>query len=150
MKLTKIHRVLKFKESDWVKKYINFNTEQRINAANNSKKIFLSWWSTVSMAKQWKIYKKELTSDWLKVKKGFKKYISRTTHIIHKIFGKNYAAAHEIKPVLTLNKPIYVWFTVLQLSKWLMYDFHYNFSKTFFVGQLLFTDTDERCLRRLF
>ena len=34
----------------------------------------------------------------------FLKYTSRTTHITHKIFGKNYAAIHEIKPVLTLTK----------------------------------------------
>ena len=34
----------------------------------------------------------------------FLKYTSRTTHITHKIFGKNYAAIHEIKPVLTLKK----------------------------------------------
>ena len=59
--------------------------------------------------------------------KDFLKYTSRSTHIIYKIFDKNYAAIHEIKPVLTLNKPICVGFTVLELSKWLMYDFHYSF-----------------------
>ena len=61
--------------------------------------------------------------------KDFLKYTSRQTHITHKIFGMNYAAVHEIKPVLTLNKPICVGFTVLELSKWLMYDFHYSFIK---------------------
>ena len=50
-------------------------------------------------------------------------------HITHKIFGKNFAAIHEIKPVLMLKKPIYVGFTVLDLSKRKMYDFHYNFIK---------------------
>ena len=63
------------------------------------------------------------------------------THITHKIFAKNYAAIHEIKPVLTLNKPIYVGFTVFELSKCLMYDFHYNFVKNNFDAELLFTDT---------
>ena len=61
--------------------------------------------------------------------KGFWKYTSRPTRITQKIFDKNYAAIHEIKPVLTLNKPIYVGFVVLELSKWLMYDFYYNFIK---------------------
>ena len=74
--------------------------------------------------------------------KDFLKYTSRPTHITHKIFDKNYAAIHEIKPVLILNKPIYVGFTVLDLSKWKMYDFHYNFIKKNFNAELLFTDTD--------
>ena len=74
--------------------------------------------------------------------KDFLKYTSRPTHITHKIFGKNYAAIHEIKPVLMLNKPIYVGFTVLDLSKWNMYDFHYHFIKKNFNAKLLFTDTD--------
>ena len=40
------------------------------------------------------------------------------------------------------NKPIYAGSTVLELSKWLMYYFHYNFIKKNFDTELLFTDTD--------
>ena len=59
--------------------------------------------------------------------KHFLKYTSRPTHITHKILHNNYVAIHETKPVSTLRKPIYVGFTVLELSKWLMHDFHYSF-----------------------
>ena len=40
MKLAKIHKVLRFKQSDWIKKYIDFNTEKRTTAANSFEKIF--------------------------------------------------------------------------------------------------------------
>ena len=59
-----------------------------------------------------------------------------------KNLGKGYAAIHEIKPVLILNKPTYVECTVLDLSKWKVYDFHYNFVKKNFDAELLFTDMD--------
>ena len=71
-----------------------------------------------------------------------KKFVNRSNHVSHKILDKNFAAIHEIKSVLMLNKPIYVRFTVLELSKWLMCDFHYNFIKKHFDTELLFTDTD--------
>ena len=72
--------------------------------------------------------------------KDFLNYTSKPTYITHKILGEDYAAIHETKPVLILNKPIYIGFSVLDLSKWKMYDFHYNFIT--FDAELLFTDTD--------
>ena len=63
------------------------------------------------------------------VNNDFLKYVIKPTQITYKNFDKNYATIYEIKPVLTLDKTIYVGFTVLELGKWLMYDFHYNFIK---------------------
>ena len=125
-----------------MKKYIEFNTKKRMNVANSFEKDFFKLMiSSVygkRMEKFWKIINVRLVNN----KKDFLKHTSRPTHITHKIFDKNFAAIHEIKPVLTLNKPIFVGVTVLELSKCFIYDFHYNFVKKHFDAELLFTDTD--------
>ena len=62
---------------------------------------------------------------------------------ITKIFDKNFIVVHQIKTDLTLNKPIYVGVCILELSKLLMYQFHYDYVlKTFKSAKLLFTDTE--------
>ena len=58
--------------------------------------------------------------------KDFSKYTGKPTYITGKSFDKDYADIHETKPVLILNKTVYVRFTVIDLSKRKMYDFHYN------------------------
>ena len=58
------------------------------------------------------------------------------------MFSKNLVAIHKIKAVLALNKPVYVGFSILDLSKLLMYEFHYNYIINKSDAKLLFTDKD--------
>ena len=74
--------------------------------------------------------------------KDYVRCISKPSFVSQKIFSKNFVAIHDIKPVLTLNKPIYVGFSILDLSKCLMYEFHCKYIKSNFDPKLLFTDTD--------
>ena len=54
--------------------------------------------------------------------KDYIRCVSRPSFISQKTFSKNFVAVHKIKPVLTFNKPIYVGFSILELSKSLMYE----------------------------
>ena len=61
--------------------------------------------------------------------KDYVKYVSRPTFVSQKIFSKNFVAIHKVKPILLLNKPIYLGFSILELSKLLMHDFRYSYLK---------------------
>ena len=74
--------------------------------------------------------------------KKYLKWVSRPNFVSQKLFDEYFAAIDMKKLVLTLNKPIYVGFAVLELSKVLMHDWHYNYFKKKFDCRLLFTDTD--------
>ena len=72
------------------------------------------------------------------------KLTSKPTYVLSKIFNEDLVAIHKIKETLTLNRPAYVGMCILDLSKTLMYDFHYNYIKDKYddKAKLLFTDTD--------
>ena len=106
------------------------------------KKIFLNNDQFCLWKSNGKFTKKRINMGLVNNAEDFFKYTSRPTYITHKIFGKDYAAIYQIKPVLILNKLIYVAFTVPDLSKWKMHDFRYNFIKNNFDTELLLTDTD--------
>ena len=74
--------------------------------------------------------------------KDYVKCISKPSFVSQNIFSKNFVAIYEIKPVLTLNKPIYEGFSILALSKLLMYESYDKYIKSKFDAKFLFTDTD--------
>ena len=76
--------------------------------------------------------------------KKLTKLASKPTCVSSKIFNENLVAVHKIKETLILNRPTYVGMCILDLSKTLMYDFHYNYIKKKYgdKARLLFTDTD--------
>ena len=56
--------------------------------------------------------------DLLIMLNDYKKYVSKPSFVLQKIFSKNFVAIHEIKPVITLYKPIYVGLSILDFSKY--------------------------------
>ena len=140
MKLRKIHRILKLKQSDWVRSYIDFNTQKRTISNNEADKNFFKLMNN-------SVYgiRKRIKIRVVKNNQYLIKYTSKPTCVNWKAFENNLAAIHEKKISLTLNKPIYVGFTVLETSKWEMYNFYHNFMIRKFNTTLLFTDTDNLC-----
>ena len=142
MKLSKIHRILKFKQSDLLKKYIDFNTDKRKNAANCFEKHFLKLMDKNVFGKTLENLRKRINVKLVNNAKNYVRCISKPSFVSQKIFSKNFIAIHELKLVLTLNKPVYVGFSILDLSKLLMHEFYYKNIKSKFDARLLFTDTD--------
>ena len=89
MKLTKIHRVLKFKQSDWMKTYNDFITKKRMCATNDFEKYFLKLIINSVYGKTMENLRKRINVRFVNNKKDFLKYTSRPTHVTHKLFNKD-------------------------------------------------------------
>ena len=116
-------------QSDWMKPYIDFNTKRRKEATNEADKNLLKLFNNAVYGKTMENMRKRMKVRVTTTEKEFLKYASRPTYINHNIYGKDFVVIHEKKELLTLNKPIYVGCTVLELRKLVMYEFYYNFLK---------------------
>ena len=144
LKLKKIHRVLQFDQSPWLKQYIDFNTQKRTHAKNSFEKDFFKLMNNSVFGKTMENIRKRVDVRLVTSKEKLLKLASKPTYVSSKIFNENLVAVHKIKETLTMNRPAYVGMCILDLSKTLIYDFHYNYIKHKYEdkAKLLFTDTD--------
>ena len=144
MKLKKIHRGIKFIESEWMKSYIDTNTKLRAQAKNNFEKDFFKLMNNSVFGKTMENIRNRVDVKLVNTEEKFKKLVAKPNFKSRKIFNENLISVHMKKTSLTMNKPVYLGMCILDLSKSLMYDFHYNYiiPKYGNKAKLLFTDTD--------
>ena len=145
MKLKKIHRGIKFIESEWIKQYIEMNTNLRTKAKNNFEKDFFKLMNNSVFGKTMENIRNRVNVKLVNTQERLKKLVSKPNlKSPPKIFSENLISVHLKKTSLTMNKPVYLGMCILDLSKTIMYDFHYNYIKPKYgeKAKLLFTDTD--------
>ena len=144
MKLTRIHRGIKFVESEWLKPYIDMNTKLRTQAKNNFKKDFFKLMNNSVFGKTMENIRNRVDIKLVNNKEKARKLVAKPNFRHCKIFNENLVAIHMKKTSLTMNKPVYLGMCILDLSKTIMYEFHYKYIKPMYgdKARLLFTDTD--------
>ena len=148
LKLTKIHRAIAFDQSRWLKGYIDLNTEMRKEAKNTFEKNFFKLMNNSIFGKTMENVRNRINLELVHTEKRLKKVVSKPTFHQFRIINEDLTMVHLKKAELKLNKPIYVGMSILDLSKMLMYDFHYNYVKPKYTdAKLLFTDTDSLCYK---
>ena len=144
MKLKKIHRGIKFIESDFLKPYIDTNVKLRTQAKNNFEKDFFKLMNNSVFGKTMENIRNRVNVKLVNTGEQFKKLTAKPNYESRKIFNENLVSVHMKKTSLTMNKPVYLGMSILDLSKIVMFDFHYKYIKPKYGKQakLLFTDTD--------
>ena len=131
-------------ECAWLKPYIDLNTDLRAKAKNDFEKDFFKLMNNSVFGKTMENIRNRVDIRLVTRESQAKRLTCRPNYQHHTIFSKNLAAVHMKKVKLYFNKPVYLGMSILDLSKTLMYDFHYNYIKPKYGenAKLLFTDTD--------
>ena len=129
MRLKRVRRALRFEQSPWMKPYIRMNTELRKKATNDFEKDLYKLMNNSVFGKMMENLRKRV--DDVKLVRGdeedkLRRLIASPAFARVNIFDDNLATIQVHKSRLTLNQPVYVGMSILDLSKHLMYDFYYN------------------------
>ena len=135
LKLKKVHKILEFDQSPWFKKYIDLNSRLRQESTTEFDKYFYKLMNNSTFGKTMENVKNheevKIVTKW-EGRYGAEALISRPNFHSCTIFNPNLVAIEMDKLEVVINKPIYIGMCVLDISKTVLYEFHYNFARTKF------------------
>ena len=127
-----------------VKKYINFNTELRKNALNDFEKDFFKLMNNAVFGKTMENVRKHRDIKLVKTDHRRNKLVSERNYHTMKLNDDNLAIIEMRKVKVTMNKPVYLGLSILEISKITMYEFWYDYVKSKYRSRasLCYMDTD--------
>ena len=145
--LTKVHRICTFIEKPFLKSYIDKNTELRKEAAKVGNKFEVDLYKLLNnslFGKTMENIRNRSDVELVRDKELAEKLVNSTAFKREQIINENLVAIEKRKNKVKLDKPVHIGFSVLELSKLIMYRFHIDYMKHKYGDkcQLMYTDTD--------
>ena len=127
--LEKVHRMIEFNQSAWLKPYIDYNTKLRTQAKNDFEKDFFKLMNNSVFGKTMENIRKHKDIKLVTNKKAYLKNVMKPNFKSGVLFGETLMGCEMGRIMAVMNKPVYLGQAILDLSKIVMYEFHYDYMK---------------------
>ena len=127
--LTKVHRCISFNQSEWLKEWIDFNTEKRKEATSDFEKDLFKLMNNAVYGKTMEDVRGHIDFELVDTQQQMDKLLNAPNLKHRHIINKNLVGVEKTKTIMKLNEPIYIGVCVLELSKLHMYQFYYDVLK---------------------
>lgn len=147
--LDKVHRVLRFRQEPWLKKFVDLCTNIRKGATNDFEIAFPKLCVNSTYGKSLERIRDRKQFTLVYTMKDFLKKLHKHNFKDYHIYSKNCVGMEFTRQTVILNRPVYLGLAILELSKYLMYEFYYDVLKSFYGKdvELIYTDTDSLILK---
>ena len=127
LRLHRIHQAIEFDQSPWLKTYIDFNTQLRTAATNDFEKDFFKLMNNSVFGKRMENIRKHKNIKLVTTEEKYLCTVMKPNFKPGVLFGENLMGCEMGKIKAVMNKPVYLGQAILDLSKIVMYEFHYDY-----------------------